>query len=306
MPDNYLSLADLTIINDNNSLDIEISDLFQNAPLLQVLSAVPASNGTVHKYYKTTTAPVVGFRSINDGREHDSTERTSVSIDLKILDASFTFDMAEANAYKGGAEGLLRLEAMEHLKAAYFQLEKQILGGTVGGSASGFAGLANSLNTAAKCINAGGTADRSSVYLIRSNPNEVAVVAGNGGLLEVGESMIQRASGSSVGHLPVYFTPISGWYGLQVGSSVKSIARICNLDATTKGVTDSMLYDAIATFEAGMLPNYIVMNRRSAAQLRKSRTATNATGAPAPWPTEIEGIPIIVTDAIGNAETALT
>lgn len=55
-----------------------------------------------------------------------------------------------------------------------------------------------------------------------------------------------------------------------------------------------------------MLPNYIVMNRRSAAQLRKSRTATNATGAPAPWPTEIEGIPIIVTDAIGNAEAALT
>lgn len=306
MADDYMSLADMTIINDQNSLDIEISDLFQKAPLLSVLSAVPASNGTVHKYYKTTGAPAVGFRSVNDGREHDSTDRTTVTIDLKILDASFTFDRDLANSMAGGPEVVLRMEAMEHLKAAYFALEKQVLLGTVGGAAGGFAGLANSLNTAAKCINAGGSTALSSVYLVRSNPNEVSIVAGNGGQLDVGESIIQRASGSATGHLPVYFTPISGWYGLQVGSDVKSIARICNLDATTKGVTDTLLYDAIATFEAGALPNYIVMNRRSANQLRKSRTATNGTGAPAPWPTDIEGIPIVVTDAIGNAETALT
>jgi len=37
-------------------------------------------------------------------------------------------------------------------------------------------------------------------------------------------------------------------------------------------------------------------------QLRDSRTATNVTGAPAPRPTEVEGIPIIVTDAIVNTE----
>jgi len=304
MADDYLALADLTVINDNNSLDIEISDLFQKAPLLSVMAAVPASNGTVHKYYKTTGAPAVGFRSVNDGREHDSTDRTAVTIDLKIMDASFTMDTKIADGYKGGPEACLRMEAMEHLKAAYFALEKQVITGTVGGSNSGFSGLANSLNTAAKCINAGGTTALSSVYLVRSNPNEVAMIAGNDGRLDVSESMRQRVPGAT-GHFFAWVTEIAGWFGLQIGSDVKSIARICNLDATTKGVTDSILYDAISTFEAGALPNYIVMNRRSVNQLRKSRTATNATGAPAPIPTDIEGIPIIVTDAISNAETAI-
>ena len=42
----------------------------------------------------------------------------------------------------------------------------------------------------------------------------------------------------------------------------------------------------------------IFMNRRSFSQLRKSRTAYNPTGAPAPYANEFEGVPIFVTDAI--------
>jgi hypothetical protein len=47
------------------------------------------------------------------------------------------------------------------------------------------------------------------------------------------------------------------------------------------------------------------MTKRSQEQLRASRTATNATGAPAPIPTDAFGIPIGVTDGILNTE-ALT
>jgi hypothetical protein len=47
------------------------------------------------------------------------------------------------------------------------------------------------------------------------------------------------------------------------------------------------------------------MTRRSRGQLRNSRTATNATGAPAPMPTEVGGVPIEVTDSLSNVE-ALT
>jgi hypothetical protein len=48
------------------------------------------------------------------------------------------------------------------------------------------------------------------------------------------------------------------------------------------------------------------MNRRSLSQLRKSRTATNATGTPAPIPREVEGIPIIVTEALSSTEAIET
>jgi len=36
--------------------------------------------------------------------------------------------------------------------------------------------------------------------------------------------------------------------------------------------------------------------------LRNSRTATNATGTGAPFPTEVEGIPIVVSDAVTSTE----
>ena len=302
MADDYMALADLTIINDNNVADIDVRDLFDKAPLVAALNAVTASNGTVHKYFKTTGAPVVGFRSANDGREHDSAIRTAVTIDLKIFDCSFTVDSAIARSYKGGAEALLRMEAIESLRAGFFMLEKQILNGTEG---AGFEGLAQTYNTAAECINATGTTALSSVYLLRSGINDVSIVAGNSGQLTIGESVLQRVPGAT-GHFMAYVTEIMALYGLQIGSQDKSAMRICNLDATTKGLTDALLYDAIAKFEAGSPPTHIVMNRRSAQQLRKSRTATNATGAPAPIPTDLEGIPIIITDAIGNAETAVS
>jgi hypothetical protein len=54
------------------------------------------------------------------------------------------------------------------------------------------------------------------------------------------------------------------------------------------------------------MPTILVMNRRSLKQLQESRTATNATGAPAPFPSEAFGVPILVTDAITNTEALLT
>ncbi len=58
----------------------------------------------------------------------------------------------------------------------------------------------------------------------------------------------------------------------------------------------------LALFPAGKAPSYIVMNRTSLKQLQQSRTATNATGAPAPFPSEAFGVPIIVTDSIVSTE----
>jgi hypothetical protein len=47
------------------------------------------------------------------------------------------------------------------------------------------------------------------------------------------------------------------------------------------------------------------MDKTSWYELQSSRTATNPTGAPAPFPTEAFGIPIVVTDSIPEDEAAL-
>ena len=58
-------------------------------------------------------------------------------------------------------------------------------------------------------------------------------------------------------------------------------------------------------FGSGNQPTHIYMNRDSLELLRSSRTATNQTGAPAPRPTSVEGIPVLQTDGILNGEAVV-
>jgi len=44
------------------------------------------------------------------------------------------------------------------------------------------------------------------------------------------------------------------------------------------------------------------MNRSQRGALQRSRTTYSPTGLPAPVPSEYEGLPIIVTDALGQNE----
>lgn len=311
MADDLLALADLLIINDMSVADLEISDILDDAAILRAMYSDTASNGTVHKYNKETGAPVVGFRSPNAGRELDSSIDTQVSIDLKILDASFLVDLALANAYqRGGPAALVAREARRHLRAAFFAAEKQLVNGT-GNDAGGFTGLINAatINQLADemVVGAGGSTALTSVYLLRSTPdgNNVAVIVGQDGEISIGDTVTQMATDGDDKKYPALWTPVQGWMGLQVGGA-RSIGRIANLGTDTgKGLTDDLIYEAISKFPAGAPPTHLAMNRRSLQQLQKSRTTYSPTGAPAPFPTEVEGIPIVLTDAILNSETAV-
>jgi hypothetical protein len=50
------------------------------------------------------------------------------------------------------------------------------------------------------------------------------------------------------------------------------------------------------------MPNVIAMNRNALRLLRQCRSAYSPTGAPAPFPAEAFGIPIVVTDQILSTE----
>ena len=309
MADSLITLADLVKINSMDVVDNDISDLLMDAPFIRALAADTASNGTSHKYIKESTAPVVGFRSVNDGREHSHSSDTLVTIDLKILDASFHVDKSIADAYtKGGPDALMAREAARHLRAAFAVGEQQLLYGTDNES-DGFLGLADAATLDhvddAKVIGAGGATACSSVFAIRSvdSLSDMALITGNDGNIEVGERFEQFVEGDN-GKFPAYCQSISGWMGLQLGS-IHSVARLANINDTTKKLNDSLLAQLLSLFPASRPATMLVMNRRSLAQLQASRTATNATGAPAPYPTEAFNVPIIVTDSIVNDETTL-
>jgi hypothetical protein len=313
--DAFLGLTELVKVNNQNVNDLGVSDLFDDAPLLKALHAVPASNGTTHSYLKETTAPVVGFRAVNTGVENVKSADTQVDVTLKLVDASFSVDVAIARAYRKGPEAFIAREAKRFLRQAFFVCEKQYINGTVGGSASGFTGMANATNLdglsdTGNVVDAGGTtaATGSSIWLIRTNPDEmdVCAVAGNDGEINIEETYMTTVTETSgVGRFDAYRTPILAYLGLQIGSAI-SVVRIANCTADSgKGATDLLISRGLALFPASRQPTIIAMGRRSRQQLQASRTATNATGAPAPIPMDSFGIPIICTDGITATETLL-
>ena len=187
------------------------------------------------------------------------------------------------------------------------KIEDELINGDNG--SNGFASLSDELNSTSDetVISAGGeTSDTgSSVYLIRSGFNDCQVAWGNEGVIEAKDTTIVRTSGSSAGTFPSYYTAVTGYCGLIYGSSY-SAGRIANItEDSGKGLTDALIAEALSKFPAGRGPNMLAMNRRSLFQLQNSRTATNATGAPAPYPAEAFGVPIIVTDQISSTEALI-
>lgn len=226
-----------------------------------------------------------------------------------ILHPRWECDKAIADRHPKGSAYFIAQEAIGTLEGEMQALSKQFYYGADSGLAnlSGFPGLLDAYDATNMVIDAGGTTDNvaSSVWLVKWGDRDVQWVWGQDGALDMSpvrvESILDPAD--STKRFDGYVQTMNAYPGLQVGST-RSIVRIKKLTTDSgKGLTDTLLANALALFATGVVPDVILMSRRSLNQLRNSRTATNPTGAPAPFPTEAFGIPILPTDGILNTET---
>jgi hypothetical protein len=313
----YDTLNHLVMFNDKNIEQLGITNLLDSAPLLQVLAAKEASQKTVHKFSLQTRKAEVKFRELNAGVTLNKSQDTDSTVSLKILDGSFDVDVAYAQQFPGGVEAALRHEFARAVREMFFMAEKQVLNGTTtqgGGDAAGFAGLMSDARfngtddgmviqpqTPGASSNA-----QTSVWLLRHDPDNVCFLLGDGGRFVYDEDpavgWVYTTSDATSSRYAGYIVPVNGWAALQIGSDY-SAARICNVETA---LTDDDIYEALSLFPSDRQANAIVMNRKALKLLRQSRTATNATGAPAPRPTEVDGIPVVVTDAIQNDQAVVS
>lgn len=310
MADNYTNtLAGMLMLNDANMADIYPTNVLDDAPVMAQAFAQPASQGgTLHKYLRRKVAAGAGFRAIARGITNAAEQFEDISVTCELLDGSFDRDVALALAYRGGIGAYLQKETGSALKSLFFGLEQAVFNLSV---ASSFKGLPYMADYWAKdlpqVVDAGGSGGKS-VWLLRWADDGVSMVAGNEGRMNfvLPESdQIVRLTDSDSRPYSAYRTTLLGYFGLQVGSTY-DVVRICNLDGTSDDLlTDDLIYDALSRFPAGKQPNMIVMNRTALKELREGRTATTPTGQAAPRPADIEGIPIVVTDALGVAEAAV-
>lgn len=296
------TIVQLLRLADQNVAPEFASDLLKKCAFLRAMQAVTAnaSQGTQHKYLKHVTAPTVGFRAVNTGMDATSSDQALVTVDLKNLSAPVRLDKLIAEAYPQGAEACLDIQSMLALTAALQLAEKQLFyGDAAPGNAGGFKGFFQAstvqYKNSAKTLDATGATngDNTDILLLKFGPGDVELILGKEGNIEIGETHQQLIPDANGKLFPAYCRETEGLLTVKVGAQ-DSIVRITNVGSGAgKTCTDNLLYAAMELFDEGE-PDLIVMHKRSRGQLRKSRTATNEKGKPAPYPTDIDGIPIIV------------
>ena len=297
------TLLDIAKQNGNDAVVGLIDEAQRPHPEIVMVPARTLA-GLNYKTLVRTGVPTGGsFRNANEGTDAKKGTYENRLVSTYIFEPRWECDKAVADRHEDGAAAYIAQEAAAIMEGAFQDLCAQFYYGSDG---KGFPGLIHAV-TAAMTVDAGGAADKSSVWAVRFGPQHVQWVLGNGGSFAMDDPRIESLTDAAGKKFKGYVQEMLAYPGLQVGS-VYSVARIKNVGSDAgKGLTDDLLDDLLECFPDGTEPDLIVMNKRSAKQLKQSRTATNPTGKPAEWVTGVEGlngrtIPIKITGGITNAE----
>ena len=301
MPTNVTTLAEFVKINDKSSADWEANDLVLAGGMLGILHTQASSNGTVHQYQKVTGAPVVGFRQVGSGSDNAPGTSELITQKLYILDATAREDKAAADIYRHGAGAFMERRVMQNLRSGLHVAENQFFYGTAS-DADGFKGLFenDSLNALAdeKVFSSGGAGQVEDIILIRTGEDELSLIANEDNPFDWGDGeLIEETIYDATNRpLPGYTAILQSWIGLQFGSK-HSVVRMANVDVNDANLEDK-IQDALGLFPNDREATHIVMSKAARRGVQKSRTTFNATGAPAPIPTSVDGVPIQVSQAL--------
>jgi len=299
------TLLDIAKANGSDAVVGLIDEATRAQPEL-TLGAARTIKGLNYKTLVRTANPTVAFRNANEGAAVTKGSYENRLVETFILNPRWECDKAVADRYEDGPEAYIALEAAAMMEAAMQHLAKVFYYGTNAtyGDAKGFPGLLDVYDSTNMVVDAGGTTDNvaSSVWAVKFGPKDVTWVWGNEGQLEMDDPTTARVLDADGNPYTAYVQELLAYPGLQVGS-IYSVGRIKKLTTDNgKGLTDDLISQLLSKFPVGRKPDVLFMSRRSLQQLQASRTATNPTGAPAPFPQDAFGIPIAVTDAIVDTE----
>ena len=264
--------------------------------------------GTSYKLTRRTALPTAQFRNANDAVA--ATKSTYVQ-DLKemyFLDVQLEVDEAIVKGDSREIGDILTDEAAGALESAFNLLGSQFYYGT-SADAKGFAGLSSQLSEDA--VYAGGTTSTTSACLVDISLQGVHFVVGRDGEIAMPAWMKQKVAAGNMAHV----SNISSYIGLNVGHS-NAVWRVRGIDSSA--AMTNKLTDAKGAQLLSRVPTRITnkgtlrwfMNRNAAYSLQLSRSAVGqvdggAKGLPAfaPMPTELQGIPIVLTDSLAHTET---
>lgn len=253
-----------------------------------------------------TGLPTVGFRNPNEGTVATLGTIENRLVECFLMNPRWECDKAVADSDEDGPQMYIAEEAAGMLEAAMQKLASQFYYGTNLDANKGFPGLITAYDATNMAVDAGGSTANtgSSAWFVKWGRRAVGWVWGANGALNVSDVVEARVTDAGGNPYTAYVQELENARpGVQVLDKY-AVGRIKKLtEDSGKGLTDALIASMLSKFPTGKKPDHILASRRSIRQLRDSRTATNATGAPAPFPTESFNVPIFETDAILNTES---
>ncbi|HCE07387.1 MAG TPA: hypothetical protein DEQ40_02070, partial [Oxalobacteraceae bacterium] len=277
-----ITLLDIAKANGHDAI-VGLIEANQNTYPEFTLFPARTIKGTSYPTLKRLNYPTAAFRQANKGSAAGVSTYQRDLVECFILDQQLRMDTQVADASEDGAAAELAREASGGMMGVARTIASQIYYGT-GADALGFGGFKATVDST-HVFSAGDTGANSSVWAVKFGDQDVKLIGGSGnGLAMAPEWRIQSVSDANSNPYDAYVNAIKGWIGLQLVNP-NSIGQIKLLGTNTgKTMTDSLAYDLIATMPANWRPDAWLMNRRSATQLRKSRTTPTTAYIPTPLP----------------------
>lgn len=317
MPDGMINLLDVVKANSPDIIYPIVDEIGQIVPEITGRSANPmitdtpqiasgrTMEGTLYEILVRTALPDVSFRDANQGTAVTKSQHELRQFRCHTMTPRWSVDSVVVDKSKEGLGVLMAREARAHMMSALIHCCKQFYYGTTN-DAKGFPGLLSQYDSDNMTHDAEGTGDAtSSVWGVKFGPEFVQWIFGNNGRFNVPEIRVVDQADEDGNEYTAFLQELVAHIGLQMGNKY-GVGRIKNIHASDSGKTldDDMLAELLSLPPEGYEFDVLFMNKRSLKQLRASRTATNTSGAPAPFPTEAHGVPIIVTGHITSTETA--
>ncbi|WP_010586298.1 major capsid protein [Schlesneria paludicola] len=308
---NYPTLLDMAkrngrdravpLIQETSKLMPEISGKNMDGSTIPGVGQVRTIKGISYETLVRIKNPTVGFRNANEGTNVDAGKYENRTVETFIMNPRWEADKAVADRAEDGPDAFIADEAIAIYEATNQTLGYQFYyGRNSGGDQKGHPGLIDSVSDT-YTIDATGTGNAcGSVWAVKFGPGDVQWIWGQNGALDIPDKTVETVYRNGK-PMKAYVQDMLAYPGVQVGS-VRSIGRIKNVSAA-KPLTDALLYALIEAMD--VQPDVLFMPKKLLGQLRASRTTFNATGSPAPRPTDIEGIPIAATQSLTFTETAV-
>lgn len=307
MANDFVTLLELAKLKGTDTTLGIVEEVTTHAPELDTIRGREITGVSNLVAVRTALPTGPAFRSANEGVNIGKATHQQKRFDTFLFDAQMQVDEAivkAAQAQGGNAAGVLANEAVANMRQKTIALGAQLYSGS---DAKGYPALSTYLSSTLD-VDAQGTGTTYTAWFILNKPGAVEFIFSDGGI-QMGQWTKQQVvdPADSTKRLMAWVNNLSGFIGLQCVTSF-CVGRIKNISAA-KPLTDDLAEDLLALFPVGQRPNMCFVNRQTRRGLQKSRSVTvmaNVGGragegtfqGTAPLPTDVAGVPLVVTDSI--------